>query len=69
MKWANIFERCILCSNYNKECSLGRLNGGTRFIGDIQPKWMFCGRHEEPRQINCKRENEWMNVHLGCEHA
>jgi hypothetical protein len=24
-----------------------RPNGGTRFIGDIQPKWMFYGRHEK----------------------
>jgi len=30
---------------------------------------MFCGRHEEPRQIDCKRRKEWTNVHLGCEHA
>ncbi len=34
-----------------------------------QPKWMFCGRYEEPRQIDCKRGKEWTNVHLGCEHA
>ncbi len=44
-------------------------NGGTRFTGDIQPKWMFCGRHEEPRKIDCKRRKEWMNVHLEYEHA
>jgi len=48
---------------------LRRPDGGTRFIGDIQPKWMFCQRHEEPKQIDCKRGKEWMNVHLGCEHA
>jgi hypothetical protein len=24
---------------------------------------------EEPRQIDCQRRKEWMNVHLGCEHA
>jgi len=30
---------------------------------------MFCGKHEELRQIDCKREKEWANVHLGCEHA
>ncbi len=45
------------------------LDGGTRFTRDIQPKWMFCGRHEKPRQIDCKRKKEWTNVHLGCEHA
>ncbi len=44
-------------------------NGGTRFTCDVQPKWMFCGRHEEPKQIDCQRRKEWMNVHLGCEHA
>jgi hypothetical protein len=22
---------------------------------------MFCGRHEEPRQIDCKRGKEWTN--------
>ncbi len=44
-------------------------NGVTRFTNDIKPKWMFCGRHEEPRQIDHKRGKEWMNVHLGCEHA
>jgi hypothetical protein len=26
-------------------------------------------KNEEPRQIDCKNKNEWMNVHLGCEHA
>jgi hypothetical protein len=30
---------------------------------------MFCKRHEELRQIDYKREKEWMNVHLGCEHV
>jgi predicted nucleic acid binding AN1-type Zn finger protein len=29
---------------------------------------MFCKRHEEPKQIDCKGEKEWTNVHLGCEH-
>ncbi len=62
-----IFERCTFCSN--KKFNLDRLNGGTRFTCDIQPKWMFCGRHEELWQIDYKRGNEWMNVHLGCEHA
>jgi len=52
-----------------KKFGIRKLNGGTRFIGDIQPKWMFCGGHEEPRQIDCKRGKEWTNVHLGCEHA
>ncbi len=52
-----------------KKSSLCRPNGGTRFTCDIQPKWMFCGRHEEPRQIDCQRRKEWTNVHLGCEHA
>jgi hypothetical protein len=28
---------------------------------------MFCEKHEELRQIDCKRGKEWMNVHLGCE--
>jgi hypothetical protein len=37
--------------------------------GLLQPKWMFCGKHQEPRQIDCKRRKEWTNVHLGCEHA
>jgi hypothetical protein len=23
---------------------------------------MFCGKHEEPRQIDCKRGKEWMNM-------
>jgi hypothetical protein len=46
-----------------------RPNGGTKFIGDIQPKWMFCGRHENLRQIDCQRGKEWTNVHFGCEHA
>jgi hypothetical protein len=32
-----------------------RPDGGTKFICDIQPKWMFCGRHENPRQIDCQR--------------
>jgi hypothetical protein len=32
-----------------KKIGLYRPDGGTRFIGDIQPKWMFCGRHEEPK--------------------
>jgi len=55
-----VLEKCISCSNHNKKkYGLYRPNGGTRFTGDIQPKWMFCGRHEEPRQI------EWTNVHLG----
>ncbi len=44
-------------------------DGGTRFTCDIQPKWMFCGRYEEPRQIDCQRGKEWTNVHLGCEHT
>jgi hypothetical protein len=52
-----------------KKIGLCKPNGGTRFIGDIQPKWMFCGRHEEPRQIDYKKGKEWTNVHLGCEHA
>jgi len=52
-----------------KKFGLFRPNGGIRFTGDIQPKWMFCGRHEETRQIDCQRRKEWMNVHLGCEHA
>jgi hypothetical protein len=52
-----------------KKINLGRLDGGTRFIGDIQPEWMLYGRHEDPRQIDYKREKEWMNVHLGCQHA
>ncbi len=30
---------------------------------------MFCGEHEKPRQIDCQRENEWIDVHLGCEHV
>jgi hypothetical protein len=30
---------------------------------------MLCGKYEEPRQIDYKREKEWTNVHLGCEHA
>ncbi len=52
-----------------KKSSLYRLDGGTRFISDIQPKWMFCEKHEEPRQIDYQRRKEWTNVHLGCEHA
>jgi hypothetical protein len=32
-----------------KKIGLHRPNGGTRFTGDIQPKWMFYGRHEETR--------------------
>jgi len=52
-----------------KKISLHRLDGGTRFIGDIQPKWMFYGKHEEPRQIDYKRGKEWTNVHFRCEHA
>jgi hypothetical protein len=52
-----------------KKFGLCRPDGGTRFTSDIQPKWMFCARHEEPRQIDCKRGKEWTNVHLGCEHA
>jgi len=52
-----------------KKISLYRPNGETRFTSDIQPKWMFYGRHEEPRQIDCQRGKEWTNVHLGCEHA
>jgi hypothetical protein len=30
---------------------------------------MFCGEHEKPKQIDCKKEKEWIDVHLGCEHA
>ncbi len=30
---------------------------------------MFCGKHEETRQIDCKRGKEWTNVHLRCKHA
>jgi hypothetical protein len=30
-------EICTLCSNHNKKINLGRPNGGTRFIGDIEP--------------------------------
>jgi hypothetical protein len=41
-----------------KKISLRRLDGGTRFTGDIQPKWMFCGKHEEPRQTGCKKGKE-----------
>ncbi len=41
-----------------KKIALRRPNGGTRFTGDIQTKWMFCGRHEEPRQIDCERGKE-----------
>jgi hypothetical protein len=52
-----------------KKIGLCRPDGGTRFTSDIQPKWMFCGRHEEPRQIDYQRRKEWTNVHLGCEHA
>jgi hypothetical protein len=42
-------------SNHNKKFGLCRPDGGTRFTSDIQPKWMFCGRHEEPKQIDCQR--------------
>ncbi len=46
-RWVNkVLERCILCSNHNKKFSLDKPDGGTRFTSDIQPKWMFCGRHE-----------------------
>jgi hypothetical protein len=47
------FERCTSCSNHNKKSGFYRPDGGTRFTSDIQPKWMFCGKHEEPRQIDC----------------
>jgi hypothetical protein len=30
---------------------------------------MFCGGHEKPRKIDYKREKEWTDVHLECEHA
>ncbi len=56
-------------STRTKKFGFHRPNGGTRFTSDIQPKWMFCGRHEKPRQIDCKRGKEWTNVHLGCEHV
>jgi hypothetical protein len=62
-------QGCTSCFNHNKKFGLRRLDGGTRFTGDIQPKWMFCGRHEKPRQIDCQRGKEWRNVHLGCEHT
>jgi len=32
-----------------KKIGFHRANGGTRFTGNIQPKWMFCERHEELR--------------------
>jgi hypothetical protein len=35
----------------------------------FNPNGCFVGKHEEPRQIDCKRGKEWTNVHLGCEHA
>ncbi len=30
---------------------------------------MFCGGHGKQKKIDCKREKEWTDVHLGCEHA
>ncbi len=30
---------------------------------------MFYGKHKEPKQIDYIREKEWMDVHLGHEHA
>jgi hypothetical protein len=39
-----------------KKISLSRPDGGTRFTGDIKPKWMFSQRHEDPRQFDYKRE-------------
>jgi hypothetical protein len=69
-RWANkVLERCTSCSNHNKKFGLRRLDGGTRFTSDIQPKWMFCKRYEKLRQVHYKRRKEWMNVHLGCEYA
>jgi len=52
-----------------KKIGFHRPNGRTRFTCDIQPKWMFCERHEEPKQIDYKRGKEWTNIHLECEHA
>jgi hypothetical protein len=59
-----VLEICTSCSNHNKKIGLRRPDGGTRFTCDIQPKWMFCGKHEEPRQIDCKRGKEWTNVNM-----
>jgi hypothetical protein len=28
---------------------------------------MFCERYEKPKKIDCKKEKEWTNVHLGCD--
>jgi hypothetical protein len=68
-RWANkVFERCTSGSKHNKKIGLRRPDGG-RFTSDIQPKWMFYGRHEELKQIDCKKGKEWTIVHLGCEHA
>jgi hypothetical protein len=30
---------------------------------------MFYGKDKEPKQIDYIREKEWMDVHLGHEHA
>jgi len=29
---------------------------------------MFCGRHGKPRLVDYKRENEWKDIYLRCEH-
>jgi len=39
-----------------KKNSLSRPDGGTRFTGDIKPKWMLSRKHEDPKQFDCKRE-------------
>ncbi len=70
VRWVNkVLEICTSCSNHNKKIGLRMLDGGIRFISDIQPKWMFCGIHEKPKKIDCKKGKEWTNVHLGCEHV
>jgi hypothetical protein len=51
-----VLERCTSCSNHNKKFGLCRPDGGTRFTGDIEPKWMFCGDMKNQGKLIAKGE-------------
>ena len=42
---------------------------GPKIAGEVQQTWSFCRRLPIRLQVSSKREKNWKNVHIGCEHA
>ena len=42
---------------------------GPGIAGEVQQTWLFCRRLPIRLQVSSKREKNWKNVHIGCEHA